>query len=91
MDRLPESNQLDINRTFQSQRTAINNYIIPVIQKSLNKEIFPVVDGIIDHIIHERHRHQRGEFLNRERGDEWYDTDKRRRHANSRRNEVSNK
>jgi hypothetical protein len=66
----------------------VNQTIIPIIQKSVNKKVFPVVDGIIKHIIHERHRHQREEFLNKKRSDEWNDADKRRKHANSRRIEV---
>ena len=55
MDRFPEDKKLDISRTFESQRESVNSHIIPIIQKSINKKIFPVVDDIIKHIIHERH------------------------------------
>jgi len=54
-----------------------------------NKKFFPVADGVIKHVIHERHRHQREELLNARRGANWIDNDKRRKHANSRRNDVS--
>ena len=91
MDRLPDDNRLDIKETYENQRQLVNQKIIPLIQKSINKRTFPVVDGIIKHIIHERHRHQREDFLNKKRSDEWNDADKRRKHANSRRVEVIKK
>src|ERR1700743_2030027 len=89
MDRFPEEKKLKLNKTFESQRKYINGHIIPIIQKSINKNIFQVDDGIIRHIIHERHRHQREELLNRTRSTDWNDKEKRRKHANSRRNDVS--
>jgi hypothetical protein len=91
MDRLPEDKKLDVDKTFESQRTSVNNHIIPVIQKSINKNIFSVADSIIKYIIHERHRHQRESLLNRKKGAEWNDADERRKHANSRRNDVRKK
>jgi hypothetical protein len=63
--------------------------MIPIIQKSINKKAFPVSDSIIKRIIHERHRHQREEVLKRKKGDEWNDFQRRRKHANARRHEVS--
>ena len=45
--------------------------------------MFPVVDGIIKHIIHECHHYQREEFLNKRRSNNWNDTNKRWKHANS--------
>ncbi|CAG8725303.1 5608_t:CDS:2, partial [Rhizophagus irregularis] len=83
MDRLPDDKSLNIKKTFESQQKKVNN-IIPVVQKSINKKFFPVTDGIIKHVIHERHRHQQEELLNARRGANWVENDKRRRHANSR-------
>ncbi len=48
-----------------------------------------MTDGIIKHIIHERHRHQREHNNNRLRGAVWVDREKRRKHANTRRTDVS--
>jgi hypothetical protein len=53
MDRLSEEKQLNINKTFKNQQKYVNRHIIPIVQKSINKDIFPVDDGIIRHIIHE--------------------------------------
>ena len=89
MDRLPEEKQLNVNKTFENQQKYVNGHIIPIVQKSINKDIFPVDDGIIRHIIHGRHRHQREELLNRTRSETWLDIKKRRRHTNSRRSDVS--
>ena len=89
MDRIPNEVKLDLNRTFENQRESVNKSIIPVIQKSINKKTFPVTDGIIKHIIHEQHRHQRETFLNKKKSDNWNDIEKRRKHANSRRTDVS--
>jgi hypothetical protein len=91
MNRLPENKKLDISRTFEDQRVTVDKYIIPFIQKTINKKTFPVVDGVIKHIVHERHRHQREKFLNMNKSEDWNDNEKRRKHANSRRNEVSKK
>jgi hypothetical protein len=88
LDRLPQT-RLDVNKTFDSQRQDVNK-IIPVIQKGI-KNKFLVTNGVIRHIIHERHRHQRESFLNTKRSANWNDSKKRRKHANSRRSEVSKK
>ena len=48
-----------------------------------------MTDGIIKYIIHERHRHQREHNINRLRGAAWVDREKRRKHANTRRTDVS--
>lgn len=89
MERLPDNQKLDVSKTFESQRHIVEKYIIPIVQKTINKKSFPVSNGIIKHIIHERHRHQREIYNHRNRDANWNDQEKRRKHANSRRNEVS--
>jgi len=86
---VPENKQLDIMHTYESQKEVVNRHLIPLIKKLLNKKTFPVTDGIIKHIIHERHRHQREHNINRLRGAAWVDREKRRKHANTRRTDVS--
>ena len=88
MSRLPDNIKLDVSRTFESQCDTVNNHIVPVVKKAINRATFPVVDGIIHHIIHEWHRHQRKDFLNKDKRDEWNNKEKRRKHATSRRTEV---
>ncbi|PKY35700.1 hypothetical protein RhiirB3_456917 [Rhizophagus irregularis] len=57
MDQLLEDKALNTKKTFDSQRKLVQNNIIPVVQKTINKNIFSVSDGVIKHIVHERHRH----------------------------------
>ena len=59
IERLPDNLKLNITQTYESQKRSVNNHIVPIVQKSINKKVFPVSDGIIKHIIHECHRHQR--------------------------------
>jgi len=89
MERLPDNQKLDITQTYESQKKIVNNYIVPIVQKTINKKAFPVSDGIIKHIIHERHRHQRENNNNKRRGATWNDREQRRKHANTRRTDVS--
>ncbi|UZO13355.1 uncharacterized protein OCT59_004855 [Rhizophagus irregularis] len=77
-----EMNRDQRNALRVLQRKKVNNIIL-VVQKSINKKFFPVTDGVIKHVIHERHQHQREELLNARRGANWVENDKRRRHANS--------
>jgi hypothetical protein len=89
MDRLPEEKKLNIGKTFRSQQKLVHNNIIPVIQKSINKKIFPMTNGIIKYVVHERHRYQREELLNNQRSTSWKNIEKRKKHANSRRSDAS--
>src|SRR5207245_10859924 len=84
-----ENKQLVITYTLESQKDVVNRQLIPLVKKTLNKKTFPVTDDIIKHIIHERHRHQREHNNNRLCGTVWVDREKRRKHANTRRTDVS--
>ncbi|PKC69918.1 hypothetical protein RhiirA1_391750 [Rhizophagus irregularis] len=86
MDRLLEDKALNTRKTFDSQRKLVQNNIISVVQKMINKNIFSVSDGVIKHIVHKRHRHQRELLLNSERDANWKDLEKKK-HANSRRSD----
>jgi hypothetical protein len=59
--------KLNIRKTFKSQQKLVHNNIIPVIQKLINKKIFLVTDGVIKHVVYERHRYQREELLNNQK------------------------
>jgi len=80
---------LDLENTFDSQKRLVNNTLIPIVKKSIDKVTFPVADGIIKHIIHKRHRHQRKKYLKETREEEWNDNEKRRKHFNTKRTYVS--
>ncbi len=89
IERLPDNQKLDITQTYESQKKIVNNYIVPIVQKTINKKAFLVSDGIIKHIIHEHHRHQQENNNNKRRGATWNDREQRRKHVNTRRTDVS--
>ena len=89
IERLPDNQRLDITQTYESQKKIVNNYIVLIVQKSINKKAFPVSDGIIKHIIHERHRHQRENNNNKRHGVTWNNREQRRKHTNTCRTDVS--
>jgi hypothetical protein len=57
--------------------------------QSLDLNTFPVSEGIVYDLIHTRHKHQREEYLKKQRSAEYQDTQARRRHLNSRRKDVN--
>ncbi|CAG8671621.1 16930_t:CDS:2, partial [Funneliformis caledonium] len=59
MDRLPDNKKLDVKETYESQRKLVNQKLIPLIQKSINKQTFPVVDGVIKKHANSRHAEKR--------------------------------
>ena len=58
--------------------------------KSLDLDIYPVSEIIIYNVIHNRHKQQREEYLKKQRSTTLQDQEARRKHMNSRRNDVSN-
>ena len=56
----------------------------------MDKELFSVTEGIIYEIIHNRHKYQREEHLKKQQSEKYQDDQNRRKHLNSRRNDVSN-
>ena len=85
---MPSNKQLDVNETFESQKELVVKTIIPTLFKVLNPETYQVGEAVLYELIHQRHRHQREELLRKKK--ETYEQTKelKRRHRNSRRNEV---
>jgi hypothetical protein len=57
---------------------------------ALDSDTFPVTEGIVYDMVHARHKHQREEHLKKTRSTNFQDEQARRKHLNSRRNDVSN-
>ena len=87
--RLPNEDQLQLEQTFEAQRNHVTTTIIPAVMDALDKEIFSVSEGIVYEMIHNRHKHQREEYLNKQQSASHQDKQHRRKHMNSRRNDVS--
>ena len=89
-DRLSTENKLDLSKTFEDQKDLVNRIIVPTVARSIDSNTFPVVDGILYNMIHERHRHQRKSQKLKEQEQQIQDKKARRKHKNSRRSEVRN-
>jgi hypothetical protein len=87
---MPNENQLQLDQTFESQRNLVTNTIVPTVMKALDKDMFSVAEGIVYEMIHNRHKHQREEYLKKQQSSAHRDKQNRRKHLNSRRNDVSN-
>src|SRR5215831_12778659 len=79
-----------MERTFDAQKNLVNNTIVPTVIATLDAETFPVTDAVVYEIIHSRHKHQREEYLIKQQSEKYQDEQNRRKHLNSRRNDVNN-
>jgi hypothetical protein len=86
---MPTETQLDLEQTFDAQKHIVNNNIVPTVMETLDLETFSVSEGIVYEIIHNRHKHKREEHLMKQKSEKNRDECLRRRHFNSRRNDVS--
>ena len=78
-----------MEQTFDDQKHLVNNTIVPTVMEALDAEVFQVTEAIVYEIIHNRHKHQREEYLKKQQSDKIQDEQNRRKHSNSRRNDVS--
>lgn len=85
---MPESSQLNIDETFESQKDMVTKTIIPALFKVLDTNKYPISENVLYEMIHQRHRHQREESLNKKKDESEQAKEVKRKHANSRRSEV---
>ncbi|GES94282.1 zinc finger protein 318 isoform X1 [Rhizophagus clarus] len=86
--RIPLNSQLNINITFKLQKDLVTKMIIPVLFKVLDTKAYPISENMLYEIIHQRHRHQREDLLNKNKAEYEQTKEIRRKHANSRRSEL---
>ncbi|UZO15107.1 uncharacterized protein OCT59_006541 [Rhizophagus irregularis] len=85
--RMPTGSQLDINKTFESQKDLVTKIIIPVLFKVLDTNAYPVSEGVLYEMIYQRHRHQREDLLKKEKSESEQTEETKRKHGNSRQSE----
>ncbi|CAB5383755.1 unnamed protein product [Rhizophagus irregularis] len=88
VDRIPTKEQLKLDETFDSQQNLVNNTIVPTIMKTLDLDMYPISEAIVYDMIHNRHKYQREEFLKKQKETSFQDEQARRKHMNSRRNDL---
>ena len=59
---MQEENQLDIERTFEDQKELVIKTIVPNLMKTLDLDTYPIGEGVVYEMIHQRHRHQRDDL-----------------------------
>ena len=64
---MPESCQLNVNETFDSQKGLVTTKTILALLKALDPAIFPIGKGVLYEIIHQRYHHQREEMLRKKK------------------------
>jgi hypothetical protein len=88
---LPEGQRMNLRQTFFQQQDLVNSSIIPSIRINIDSNVFPVADEIIYNILHSLHRHRREEFLKKGRSPTEIKFQRKRKHNNARRHDVSKK
>ena len=83
------SRRLKLDQTFDDQKHLVNNTIVPTVMEALDAEVFQVTEAVVYEIIHNRHKHQREEYLKKQQSEQIQDEQNRRKHLNSRRNDVN--
>ncbi len=86
---MPANNRLNVNETFESQKELVTTKIIPALLKVIDPTTYPINEGVLYEMIHQRHRHQREETLRKNKAEPEQAKESTRRHGNSRRNEVT--
>src|SRR5947207_15372816 len=86
---MPTADHLQLDQTFESKRDLVNSTIVLTVIEALDLVTYPVAETIIYDMIHNRHKHRREEHLIKQRSVSFHDTQNRRKHMNSRRNDVS--
>lgn len=85
---MPATSRLDVNETFEAQKELVTKTIIPALMKVLDPKTYPIGEGVLYEMIHQRHRYQREEALRNQKAQSVQTKENIRRHGNSRRREV---
>jgi len=86
---MPEENQLNIERTFENQKELVIKMIVLNLMKTLNLDTYPIEEGVVYEMIHQRHRHQRDDLRIKNKSENEKKKETERKHRNSRRLEVN--
>ena len=71
---MPDESQLDIEKTFESQKDLVIKTIVPTLMKTLDLDTYPIGEGVVYEMLHQRHRHQRDNLRNKKKSE----TDRKR-------------
>ena len=63
--------------------------MVPSVLDALDSELFPISEEIVREMIHNRHKHQQESHLGKHKSETIKTEQAKRKHQNSRRNDVS--
>ena len=86
---MPSEYQLNIEKTFESQKDVVTQIIIPALMKTLDLITYLVGEGVIYKMLHRRHHHRRNNERNKKKEENERKRDVGRKHRNLRRLEVN--
>jgi hypothetical protein len=86
---MPKESQLNISKTFESQKDLVIETMIPTIKRLLDPEVYPVSENVIYQIIYRRHRSQRDSYRISKKTEVEKRKESIRKHKNTRRSEVN--
>jgi hypothetical protein len=86
---MPDDSQLDVEKTFESQKDLVVKTIMPNLMRTLDPDTYPIGEGVVYEMLHQRHRHQRDVLRNARKPENDRKREAERKHQNSRRLEVN--
>ena len=86
---MPQETQLDIEKTFELQKDLVVKTIVPNLMKTLDLDTYPIGEGVIYEMIHQRHHHKRDNLWVKNKSENDIKKETGRKHQNSRRSEVN--
>ena len=66
---MPLNSQLNINITFELQKDVVTKTIILALFKVLDTKAYPISENVLYKMIHQHHRHQREDLLNKNKAE----------------------
>ncbi|GBC29391.2 hypothetical protein GLOIN_2v1485492 [Rhizophagus irregularis DAOM 181602=DAOM 197198] len=88
---MPQETQLDIEKTFESQKDLVVKTIVPNLMKTLDLDTYPIGEGVIYEMIYQRHRHKRDNLRVKNKSENDIKKETGRKHQNLRRSEKRKK
>ncbi|GET00092.1 hypothetical protein GLOIN_2v1762454 [Rhizophagus clarus] len=88
---MPQETQLDIEKTFKSQKDLVVKTIVPNLMKTLDLDTYPIGEGVIYEMIHQQHHHKRDNLWIKNKSENDIKKETERKHRNSQRSEKRKK
>ncbi|PKK55327.1 hypothetical protein RhiirC2_802698, partial [Rhizophagus irregularis] len=82
---MPQKTQLDIKKTFESQKDLVVKTIVPNLMKTLDLDTYSIGKGVIYEMIHQWYCHKRNNLWIKNKSENDIKKETEQKHQNSRR------